>query len=366
MSTQIGHNSQVSSEVYRKQLLSHILHIDGFERLIDDSRNPAWPASVKFSANAIASAKRLIGAFPMNELRLARQHYNSLHLLAFWRYYNSIVKDGIAAGILTERFPLFAVSHDPVRQQMSLQPVAEAGLGTGSYRAIPGDRLSFEFIPDSDYGARAATLQQADVLLSLHGRLAYLFTLAQRTFTATYNQFLIQERSAKSVLWEAYQIHIFFNLFLYKPDEPGFGQSKFDHIFFGSNLNELIIFLRHAMESGIAVDLEHVQSFLKRQTKYYLRLSQLISLEDNDLLNRHKEYLRYDEKQGVVRMADAPVDLTEPVRQLFRKTLQLENLGCPFGRIRGLETNALMEIYDYFDNLFVRVLENAWEFKQWM
>ncbi len=56
-----------------------------------------------------------------------------------------------------------------------------------------------------------------------------------------------------------------------------------------------------------------------------------------------------------------PSGILEKCRDPFQD-LALTSLGCPFARAKGVKINALTEMYQYFDRLFVRVLDVSWEF----
>lgn len=358
---EIGAYTHVYSDEYRKTLLHKVTSIEGFECLVENSRYRGI-GGCEIGSSVIAAAKHIISSSPMAELRVARQHFNTAHLLAFWEQYNELLKKGIANGAISEQFPLFTVKPDLVYRTLHMQKISPEFLYSGFFRAAH-EINGFRYIPMAIHKARLAYVDKTDVLQSLHGRLAHVLFLARQTLTFTYDKFLLDEKLAESAVWEAYQLHVFFDAFLYDPDHPGFGQSTFDKIFFVSNLTELILFLRESIKSKWLLDTSHVNDFLKKQTKFNLRLSQEISLEDNHVRNWHQEFMQYDPELGVAHMNGMPVQLLEDARHLLRETLRLEDIGCPFGRAKGVQRNALVEIYNYFDRLFLHVIEHCWEFK---
>lgn len=362
-SPKIGGHAHVYSDEFRKTLLHKVTSIEGFECIVNNSSQPRGIGACDIGPSVIAAAKNIISSLPMAELRVARQHFNSAHLLAFWEQYNELLKKGIAGGAISKQFPLFTVEPDRVCRTLHLQKISPEFLCSGFFRGTHAESNSFRYIPMPTHKARQAYVDKEDVLRSLHGRLAHVLYLARQTLTFVYYKFLSEERLAESAVWEAYQLHVFFDAFLYDPDNPGFGQSPFDMIFFVSNLSELILYLREAINLKLLLDISNLIDFLKKQTKFNLRLSQEISLEDNHVRNWHREFLQYDPELGVVRMKDTPVQLLDEARQLFRETLQIDDLGCPFGRVKGVQKNALVEIYNYFDGLFLHAIERSWEFK---
>lgn len=176
-----------------------------------------------------------------------------------------------------------------------------------------------------------------------------------------YRYYLNQEQQPASEIWECYVIHVFLDEFLYYQRCDYARRSKFEFIFFSNNLRGLVLWLRSAAESGRCVTISDTEAFLARQTKYYLALSQRITLEENEILNTRKDLLRYDAATQVVRLGHIPAQPLAEAQQLYRE-LQTTSLGCPFGRSKGRNTNTLAEIYGYYDRLFVQILELAWEF----
>lgn len=353
----------VSSDEYRKILLEKICNIAGFECLVNYSRDPRGIGACDITPGMIAAAKAIIASSSRAELRVARQHFNTVHLLAFWKRYGELIDKGVAAGALPSKSPLFTTGSGGSGWNLNLVGIPDEYFDSGLYRAASDGKSDFKYVPMQRQKAKRTCTIRADIFQSLHGRLAYVLHLVRRSATRAYNEFLLEERAAGSSIWEAYQAHIFLDVFLYDPDHPGFGQSKFDAIFFASNFGDLIFFLRESMNLKKPLRIPAITEFLKRQTKYNLRLSQEISLEDNHARNHHRQLLRYDHERGFVHMDEMPAYMAEEYHRLFRENLMLDDLGCPFGRTKGVHKNALVEVYDYFDKLFLHSIGRSWEFR---
>ena len=173
---------------------------------------------------------------------------------------------------------------------------------------------------------------------------------------------LARERQATSATWDSYKIHVFLDTFLYRLNNGSTRTSKFDFVFFANNRLELVVWLDSSLKAGKPLSLKQAEMFLNSQTKHYLGLSQRITLEENEVLNCHRELLHYDEIRNVVCLENIPPGILEKCRKPIQD-LALTNLGCPFARAKGVKINALTEMYQYSDQLFLRTLEASWEFK---
>jgi len=88
-----------------------------------------------------------------------------------------------------------------------------------------------------------------------------------------------------------------------------------------------------------------------------------ISLEESEALNHCRSLLMYDERQGIVILNG----LTDVVRQQLREKLlepyQMARFdGCPFAKSKGVDRNALLEVYEYFDKMMLHLLNHSCEF----
>ena len=201
------------------------------------------------------------------------------------------------------------------------------------------------------------------VLDSLYGRLTLIAQSFHETSVILYQMFLARERQAASATWDSYKIHVFLDTFMYRLNHGSTRTSRFDLIFFANNRLELIVWLDSSLKAGKPRSLKQAEMFLNNQTKHYLGLSQRITLEENEVLNCHRELLHYDEIQNVVRLGNIPPEILEKCRKPIQD-MGITSLGCPFARAKGVKINALTEIYQYSDQLFLRILEASWEFKR--
>lgn len=361
--TPVSMLERIRSPEWRAHFICEISAIHGFDDILQHSRNPQFEMQPDLFKQVYAQAIQILACYPKEELRTARQHYNTQQLLAFWRHYDDLINRGISKGLISKRFPLLTARFDPVNNRVVLDGIKISQMKGGVYikdsnseatfsrREIDQRRVNLEYAPFTN-----------DVLDSLEGRLTFLVHLVRQSSSILYAKFLLSESQAASDVWDAYRIHVFLDNFMYRDIETGLvGSSKFDFIFAPSNCRELIVWFKAALISGKHITIGQVREFLGKQTKYYARLSQRITLAENEVLNTHKEFLFYDESEGVVRMGSIPQEVFDPANDRYMD-LAITSMGCPFGRVIGARDNALFEIFQYFNNLFIRVLEESWEF----
>lgn len=357
--------TRVSGPAWRSEFLTRIEAIPDFLTLVDRSRERNFSARSEMAPAMADHAQRVIRQYSLHELRVARQFYNAQHLLAFWRRYNEIISTGIARGILSRRFPLLSVKVDAANRSLTLDSLKLEQATAGIFRRLDASLPPrFEWT-DCDAGDRALAerLSEQDVLDSLHGRLAWILQQARTAGSILYTQFLGHEREAGSDQWAWYKIHVFLDNFLYNADGGSRGLSRFEFVFFSSNKEELMVWLAWELRQGSRLGIPRVRSFLARQTKFNMALSQRISLAENEVRNSRRDLLAYDPSSEIVKLAIPPGDILENAERHFRE-MDVRSLGCPFGREKGVARNALAEIYEYFNQLFVRAIEGSWEFQR--
>ncbi|MBI5039686.1 MAG: hypothetical protein HZB57_00250, partial [Gammaproteobacteria bacterium] len=311
-----------------------------------------------------ARANEILSKHPREELRAARLRYNTQQLLAFWGHYYKLTELCMSGSTENESLPLPLMSMDPIKQQIKLHAAARRPFTDGVFIKTNQDphRPTFKQIALQNDPASSSSAPSTDEILdSLQGRLTLATQLAFKTSVVLYRQFLAQEQQAASDTWDSFRIHVFLDHFLYQPQQGHTRTSRFELIFFANNLRELVIWLSHALKSNRHITTADAADFLAHQTKFYLGLSQRISLEENEILNLRKDLLHYDETIGVVRLGEIPPELFAEPRKLYQE-LEMSSLGCPFGRSKGIQHNALFEIYRYYDHLFLKIMEDSWEF----
>lgn len=351
---------RVGSAQWRANLLREIDALDGFNQLIDHAINPAIEPAPEIIAHLKQCACALLSRHSREELRAARLHYNTQQLIAFWEHYCKLTELSMTGSTENESLPLPAIVLDPIKKQLQLRAITKQELTNGLFIRANQDPIHPLF-KQVDFDHTSPPASDQALLDSLQGR----FTLAARkvfnSSVALYRHYLTQEQRAASDIWNSYKIHVFLDNFLYQPQQDRARTSRFELIFFANNLRELMIWLDMSLKNRQQITIAGVKEFLARQTKYYLALSQRISLEENEILNMRKDLLYYDDVLGVVRLKEIPSELLSEPKKLFNE-LEMTSLGCPFGRTKGVQHNALVEIYHYCDNLFVRIMEASWEF----
>lgn len=311
---------RISGVAWRSTFLHAIESLHSFEELVTLSRSPNLQHQAELASKIGPAAAKLLAQYSSDDLRIARLSYNSQQLVAFWRHYHTFIHSNIQSGRLAKRFPLLSATTDPSNDRIVLEAINIVQIEGGLFTQLTGTpHPSFEFTKcDGIHFAQSRELSRKDVIDSLHGRLTNTIRLACSALPLLYTHFIAQERTLNSAIWEAYKIHIFLDTFMYRESEGGDRTSRFELIFFANNLQELIIFLEAAAAAGKRLSTKMAKDFLKSQTQYYLALSQRISLEENEILNSHKELLNYDEARNIVRLSKVPAELLEESGLFFK------------------------------------------------
>jgi hypothetical protein len=164
-------------------------------------------------------------------------------------------------------------------------------------------------------------------------------------------------------VWHAYKIHQFLDYFLYiGPNGDNCG-ATFEGIFFNSNISELTLFLEHHFAEQRCLSLLEVDQFLHRQRNHYLTRAISISLEESEALNHRRDLLIYDERQGIVILNGLTDEIRQKLREEKIEPYQMARFdGCPFAKSKGVDHNALLEVYEFFDRLMLHLLNLSPEF----
>lgn len=355
----------IANPTWKARFLNQIHALEGFHELVEHSRDtkPHWPFTL--SSRIAESAVQLLTQYSREELRMARLYYNAQHLAGFWRYYLELIEAGISEGRISKQLPLFVASRDPLNYTVILNPVTIDQLKGDVFIKADTGRQSPSYTREGlnyEQGILSETLSADEVLASLDGRINLINDHFHKTCLILYELFLFRERQAVSEIWDCYNIHVFLDNFLFWTNQAGNRTSRFDFVFFVNNRVELMVWLKASLAAGKQHTVKDAEMFLYNQTKYYLGLSQRITYEENEVLNSHKELLFYDETEKIVRLGSVPSDISDESKKLIQ-VLGLSSMGCPFARAKGAKLSALTEMYQYFDQLFVRVLECSWEFE---
>lgn len=360
-----GLRAQVSSKQWRSSFLAQIESIPGFLSLVEKSREQDVSARYAMIATLDDPAQWVIRQYSLHELRVARHFYNTEHLLAFWRHYHAILDAGISKGLLPRRFPLPSVKIDADTRRLTLEGMNLDDI-TGAlflYHQRDAARPATFARLELKARARLEQLSEQQMLDSLRGRLAWVAKQVRAAASLLYTQFLWQERHAGSELWDWYKIHVFLDHFLYYAHAGDRRLSRFDLVFFSNNKEELAVWLEWELGQRAKLGIRQVRAFLDRQTRYNARVSQQVSLAENDIRNSRRGLLAYDPCSGVVKLSTGPGDILADAEAYFQ-ALDIRSLGCPFGREKGIAGNALVELYEYQNGLFARAIEASWEFQR--
>jgi len=352
--------SKVADTAWQDCLLSKLDKIPEFQTLANRSRSDALGVRHELVPRMAARAREIIDEYDWEELRAARHYYNTQHLLAYWRRLHSLIATVVENKLVPPELPLFRIAEESTESRIVINHYRMDDLVEGVFYRNTGQGSDYSR-RKQEPGDESFRGTRNEAFVSMEGRMCYVAYLAISSYTQIYNAFIAGQHQHQTKVWKQYLVHVFLDSFLYFPDGSDSGSSRFDLVFFTNNEKELLVYLRNRFETGNRLTITDVADFLERQSVYHLKLSQSITLEENDIRGVKKNLLYYDEDSGIVRM-QYPEELIEQSRKVIRDRLNLKELGCPFGRAKGAEQNALLEVYRYFDLLFTSVLRRSWEF----
>ncbi|MEW6330544.1 MAG: hypothetical protein AB1560_03690 [Pseudomonadota bacterium] len=357
----------VKSESWRRRFLGQLSDLAGFDTFLKRSRVAEKGELSRLLASMRGHAKRLIKTYPKHELAAARQYYNNEQLVHFWRGFSQELEGLIRLGAVPREFPVFEVSIDGTKQLYGARAVSIRHFEEIEVHRVSDHPLRYRWNPktgdvrqerDGDDAQTAATN-----LESLMGKLTILHDMVFRSLRSLYGIFVEYNRMAGTKIWDYYRIHQFLDNFLYVAPNGEPCRSSFDFVFFNSNVHELRLYLAHHHDKQLPLTLSDVSDFLKRQRTYYQKLAVSISLEESEALNHRKDLYEYDEKCGVVMLAGITDEFKRHLHKHKIEPIGLLRLdGCPFAKSRGVERNALIEVYEFFDRLVLHFLAHSREF----
>lgn len=357
----------VRSDAWRERFLEQLSLLEEYESFLAQNgvirsvNITGLPASLRSKAN------QLVKSYSRHELVAAKQYYNNDHLIHFWRWFVENLDMLASAGAISRDFPLFRVNinWEILKYRVTKIPIQQ--FEQSHFYKISDQPLKYASVSRASSGRKdhadgAVDTAGAD-FESLKGKLVVLRIHVFEALRNLYYIFLEFNRRNKSVPWNSYKIHQFLDYFLYiGPNGDNCG-AAFEGIFFNSNISELTLFLDHHFAQRRRLLLFEVDQFLQRQRKHYLTRAVSISLEESEALNHRRDLLIYDERQGIVRLNG----LTDEIRQLLREEkiepYQMARFdGCPFAKSKGVDYNALLEVYEFFDRLMLYLLNFSPEF----
>lgn len=338
---------KVSSSTWRKRFLKNFYNIKGLEETIELANSQMLPTVMPYKM-AASEALSLIKTYPINELAWARAHYNSLHLIEFWRWYNEYIDQWINRYNIDPDFPVFSVSEaNSVPNLIHIPPHTITAQAEIYLTKKDHDALNIFF---------KGLIEKPD-LQQLINKIIALHHIVKEGFEQTYSIFLQQQKKNKTEALEFYKVHRVLDNFLYVRKDGNIAGAEFSKIFFNSNLFYVLAFLSHKKTNHERLSIEDIREFLCHQRKYLAMLAIKNTLAENEILNHCMDKHYYDTEDGVVK-----TKITEKTLQYFQKNkIEAYNLkkldGCPFAKTRGVETTALIEIFEYFDNILINYLQ---------
>ena len=192
-----------------------------------------------------------------------------------------------------------------------------------------------------------------------------LCQLKRNAFKQFYDLYIHQIREKRNNAWDYYVIHYYLDNTLFGNGRGRYQKAHFDCIFFNSNIFELKRYFEYHINRASHLSIANIQAFLRRQRDTNVRRALAISLEENEVNNRRKDLLVYDPEAGVVQFDDISQELLDHYHETVINVFGLiKQDGCPFAKTKGIEKNAVIEVFEYFDNMMVYVLRNSSEFSQ--
>jgi hypothetical protein len=357
----------VRSDAWRERFLEKLSLLEEYESflvqngVIRSANVSGLPLSLR------SKAGQLVESYSRYELVAAKQYYNSDHLIHFWRWFVENLDMLTSAGAISRDFPVFKVRINWEILKYSVTRIPIQQFEHSLFYKISDQPLKYASVPRASSGRSDHTGSIVDMASiefeSLKGKLIVLRGQVFEILKTLYYVFLEFNRRSKSVVWNTYKIHQFLDYFLYiGPNGDNCG-AAFEGIFFNSNISELTLFLEHHFAERRCLSLLEVDQYLQRQRRYYLTRAVSASLEESEALNHCRDLLIYDEQQGIVRLNG----LTDEVRQQLREEkiepYQIVRFdGCPFAKSKGVDHNALLEVYEFFDRLMLHLLNFSPEF----
>ncbi len=350
--------SIVSAESWRKKFIYEIENnADIGDPFLDsiESDTPIINDKVRLNNQP---ARQLINTYPKDELAVARQHYNSKHLVLFLKYYNHLKNRLITSKSINAEFPLFLFKSHDIQKSMEIFPF---GIENFQNKSIV-NHTKIHRIKTARNNTQP-TIFRHRRLDSLLLKLQQLASILKHSNEYTYKLFLREAAEQNSTAWECYKIHYFLDEFLFVNRNGAPSRAPFSGVFTNSNLLELQIFLTYYARSNLALTHRDLESFLENQRQYYLRISVTAPMVDILLLNGRKDLLAYDPEQNIVHMRNAPKEVLESIQKEGINSFGYSKLdGCPFAKMKGVNSNALIEVFRQFDDLALFMLKQTDDF----
>jgi len=357
----------VKAPEWRDWLLNELNKSPDLLRFVNQSRSRNSEAGLTVGALQ-SRANEIMKAVPKEELMAARQYYNNAHLLHFWGALSAEYEKMIQANVLNRDFPLFDLQVNHQTGQYRIKPLTMDFINSVNYEMPENARKPIEGVmgipvfPPPMARKRKSKKGQARL-----DRLFLKLSLANKVYSATttafYDIFLQQHRNSSSYVWDCYKLHCFLDNFLYVDASGTARRSPFEFVFLNSDIYELKVFLQDRYEKSSGLLFEDVAAFLERQRAYYLKYAVTVSLKENEVHNRHKELLHYDEKRGIVVPSQDTRALQEKYdREVIRRYGVHKQGGCPFAKSKGIRMNAMLELLEFVDNIFLKLTVATPEF----
>lgn len=357
----------VASTDWKELFLDEISSLPGFDGLAAKSRERPVKGQENDSWEQIERpARELMGRYPRRTLVEARQHYNNVHLVEFWKWYYCKIQIYIAERSITQSFPVFLVKEPGLPEHIEIHALSPDYFDDYEFKVTSSlpPAYAYKFNPT----ARPRRISKRKFLEKENldkfiCRLSLLQNVYTKTTTSFYDQFLSLARRDSSPVWDDYRIHLFLDRFLYETADGQLCDAPFEKIFFSSNLCELAVYLRYQFERKFIPPIAQIGKFLSRQRKYYVELAMTLDMAGAAYLNNFRHLLHYHPQSGTVQIKEMEPQVRLMIDHDLVRSAGVINLnGCPFAKSKGTAKNAVIETFQHFDLLMMEMATHWYKF----
>lgn len=297
-----------------------------------------------------------LSQFDKYTLYEAKKYWNNYLCVEFWNNYKKHVdeynkKHGTQLGI-------FDVELKNNESDFEIKPA--------SYSILDNKKFRKKLFENTPYKKRSKLS-----FFRNNRREKKLYILFEKIYAVLFYQEKTVFKIIKNQLFQNQQLAIcygvvkFLDDYLFQNQENQTFSSPLKSIFLSNNSNQLSRYLEYAFLKNLKFqDISTVKNFLESQNKFSLKRALTTSYAENQIYNAYPRLLEYDKYENVVKIQHFPTELLD-----FYKKQQLsfgipDSTGCPFAKSRGISKNTLLEHYEYFNQLFLGLLQESEEFKE--
>lgn len=360
-------HAQVRDTVWKNTFLQEIEGLTGFKELAEQSRGNRRTEHCQNDWDEIKQpALEILARYPKRTLIEARHHYNTTHLVEFWKGYCTTIQEYIAKGIISGSFPVFLVHERGTQQNFDIEALSPAYFDHFEYRTLRKLPPACLYKYNAELRERKRSwqkLKENEDLERFICKLRLLEDIYSKTTTYFYNRFINKVQLESLSTWGDYRIHLFLDHFLYLSKDGQTCDAPFEKIFFSSNLSELSTYLRHVFARKRRPPLEKIDEFLGRQRRYYIELAMTLDIVEVTYINNSRHLMHYDRDKRIVVMPPMESGIRTVIEQdLIQAAGVIKMSGCPFAKSKGMAENAVLEVFRHFDLLMLELVRHWYSF----